>query len=131
MFIMKFWNNKRTFAENCQKIWWRITHFVSCIPTVIPTIFGLECYKVNAKKISHGKFCDYCKCKGCQTGCDAHLIKSNSYLCEDGSYICSVCYYTEPCFDEVKFSKPRSSVFCVHHPKCSHKPKLVEIDIDV
>lgn len=68
---------------------------------------------VISRRLSFGQNCDYCTCKACQ--------REFSIPCADGSRICQVCFFDEPCYRNEK----HSCEFCDNHPFCEHKPEII------
>lgn len=77
-------------------------------------------------------FCDFCECDACKTGRQEIIMESdpNTVIgimplyhtqCEDGRWICEICYNYECCVDAK--SDPCEGK-CGEH-KCNHRPKLV------
>lgn len=110
--------------KDFQLYWWAF-HWKNRVGALIAALFGLEAYYLCVKRVSTGAFCDYCSCKDCQTG-DSSL-KLTRYACRDGTHICNVCFAIEPCVTTVAwYKRNRGSWFCQDHPRCRHKPVIIE-----
>lgn len=63
-------------------------------------------------------FCDYCKCKNCQEGCDwlSHAQTDN------GTWICDVCYAYDLCMSP---GSNRNWKGPCDNKDCEHRPKII------
>lgn len=79
--------------------------------------------KLSDVKFSHGKWCDYCKCRSCQSGSWEGDYAQRLEV-KDGSHICSVCFYDEP-WDGCESAE--DDFFCkdfLEKNVCEHRPRL-------
>lgn len=108
------------------EIRWKLRRLKYRVGDFLASLFGLSTYMLRVFKVSHGSWCDYCSCKGCQEGLEQNII-GPQYECADGSHICSVCFYVEPCVVSLDWTKKHGQGgcwFCADAPYCRHKPKL-------
>jgi len=80
-------------------------------------------------------YCDFCTCTMCQNGCSDVIAYHGDdpttrilgdyevwhAQCEDGRWICDVCYHYDCCVDAG--SDPCDGL-CGQH-KCEHRPKII------
>lgn len=65
-------------------------------------------------------FCDFCTCENCKTGIITNTIKLSHAQCNDGRWICDVCYSYDLCTaagPNRNNDGPCKSKDCIHRPK--------------
>ena len=79
--------------------------------------------KLPDAKVSHGKFCDYCKCDSCQNGLWSEKHAQRLEV-EDGSHICTTCFYYEPWEGCESAEDDLGCKDFLEKNVCEHRPRL-------
>ena len=82
---------------------------------------------LNVKFANKQRFCDFCNCDSCVEGDpgDRHA------LCEDGRWICEVCYMYDECLNAMNHrGNPCDNLECEHRPRLMLPPVFFNFDPD-